>query len=132
MAYGQFMEFRWQVPPDIAFTRLVEEYNRRIIESVARVLQKWIPIVVDWMQANAPWKDRTTAARAGLHGEVERLLNEAVLLHFRYSVEYGAYLEGWNPKTNNPMANAGRFAIIEPAMDEFSDRIWADVNGIFV
>ncbi len=59
-----------------------------------------------WMKVNAPWTDRTTAARTGLHAVHSRHRGrfELVLAH---AVSYGIWLE---------VANSGDYQIILPAL----------------
>jgi hypothetical protein len=44
-----------------------------------------------------------------------------VLIAFGHGVDYGIFLE---------LANAGRFAIVNPALDFFAPKIWADVRRL--
>jgi hypothetical protein len=59
-----------------------------------------------YMKSNAPWTDRTTAARAGLHATSSHSGDrfELVLAH---AVSYGIWLE---------VCNSGRYQIILPAL----------------
>lgn len=60
-----------------------------------------------YMKQNAPWTDRTGAARSGLGSKVEiNATSVAIVLY--HSVEYGVYLE---------VNNGGRYAIIQPTME---------------
>jgi hypothetical protein len=77
-----------------------------------------------WMKANAPWTDRTTAARSGLHAVHSRNRGrfELVLAH---AVSYGIWLE---------VANSGNYQIILPALrqasrelQELLDHIWSRI-----
>ena len=111
--------FRWTVPPDQAFNELTEAYISAIHRGIYAIAQKWAPQIENWMKANAPWTDRTANARQGLWTEVQQAINIMVRINLWHGVEYGIYLE---------LKNAGRFAIINPAIDHFSPRIWADVQ----
>ncbi len=69
-----------------------------------------------WMKKNAPWTDRTGAARSGLMaipGDNELLL--------AYSVWYGIWLE---------IANNGRYQILIPAMRVIGQKIVDDIAKI--
>ena len=77
-----------------------------------------------WMKANAPWTDRTTAARSGLHAYPLQFRHrfELVLAH---AVSYGIWLE---------VANSGKYQIILPALrqasrelSELLDNLWGKI-----
>lgn len=116
------MGFKWDVPPDEAFTQLADAYATAVHTGVRAVVQRYAPEVEAWMKSNAPWTDRTGNARQTLHTEVEEVVNEMVSLILAGGVEYQIYLE---------LSNGGRFAIIGPALDYFAPKIWADVQGLF-
>lgn len=63
-----------------------------------------------WMKQNAPWEDRTGAARAGLTAEVESAgFRQDIWIY--HTVDYGIWLEvRWD----------GAYAIIQPTLDHFS------------
>lgn len=74
-----------------------------------------------YMKTNAPWTDRTTAARAGLHAVSSHSGSrfELVLAH---AVSYGIWLE---------VANSGKYQIILPSLRAASrelqgllDQLW--------
>lgn len=75
--------------------------------------------IEDAAQANAPWTDRTGDARAGLTCEVDKD-GEDVILELFHTVDYGQWLE---------TIQSGRFAIIMPTLEEYSDRIFQAVNA---
>lgn len=121
----------WQNPPERAWPELAEAYRQAIERGIYAIAQRWAPEIENWMVANRPWTDRTGNARATLHVAVEpptlaavRGMVELVLAH---GMDYGFYLEGWDPIHNREMQNAGQWAIIAPALDQFGPRIWADV-----
>lgn len=117
----------WTVPPQTAWEQLAGNYMAAIQRGVYAICQKWQPEVENWMKANAPWTDRTTAARSGLYAEVHQVVNQLVEVIVAHAVEYGFYLEGWDPVHNHEMLNAGQWAIVNPAIDHFAPLIWRDV-----
>jgi hypothetical protein len=70
--------------------------------------------VVAAAQSNAPWADRTGAARDGLEVEVSKEGGDIVIT-LGHTVEYGVWLE---------TIQSGRFAIIMPTLEQYA----ADVH----
>lgn len=70
---------------------------------------------------NAPWKDRSGAARAGLQ---VRFLNfgDTYVLRYAHSVFYGRYLE---------YRNGGRYAILRPTSQIYTPRLRDRLRRIF-
>lgn len=61
-----------------------------------------------YMKLNAPWTDRTGAARSGLHSIVPRPTRDHWELIVAHSVYYGIYLE---------VCNSGKYQIIMPTVN---------------
>lgn len=78
------------------------------------------PRVENWMKTNAPWTDRTTNARNGLAARSGRDKDHHWIVAF-HQVPYGIFLE---------TMQAGRFAIIMPAVEEFGPQIMKTFQGI--
>lgn len=115
--------FKWDVPPDVAFPQLVERYTNTIMLAGRRVANKRAGDATAWMQENAPWEDRTGAARAGLHVDVLEspgVLAELVFSHDD-SLDYPVWLE---------IANGGKYAIIAPAIDYWGPKFMNDIQRI--
>lgn len=127
--YSDFIRFDWDVLPDKVMQNLMDQYNKSIQSSIYQVIKAWAPLVEAWMKENAPWQDITGDARAGLIAKAHLVFNEYAILRISHSVPYGTYLEGWNPETNSPMTNAGTWSIVEPALDYFGPKIWADIKS---
>lgn len=70
-----------------------------------------------YMYDNAPWENHTWRAREGLRARVDRRRN-GITIRLSYSVYYGQYLE---------FSNEGRFAIITPTLNNFTDRVLRQV-----
>jgi hypothetical protein len=72
--------FTWQVAPTQTFPQLYDRYTQTIFLSGNRVAYIRAKEGEQWMKVNAPWQDRTGAARAGLHVNVlERSRQDARL-----------------------------------------------------
>jgi hypothetical protein len=72
-----------------------------------------------YAQENAPWADRTGEARAGLTAEVDADRGNVYVSLF-HTVEYGRWLE---------TIQAGRFAIIMPTIEQFSNEVLDSVGA---
>lgn len=81
--------------------------------------QEWQARLTEYMQANAPWEDRTGDARDELETELDRSgLAWSFILH--HTVEYGLWLEvRWS----------GRYAIIVPTIEALGPELMADMTG---
>lgn len=99
------MGFKWVVAPTDVFPQMASKYTQAVFGTARNLAEQNAREMEAWAKANAPWQDRTGAARAGLHASVEG--NSIVLSH---GVPYGIWLE---------VANGGRFAIIAQAIDVF-------------
>ena len=120
--------FVWQSPPSRAFPALAEAYVTRVRAGARAIAQRYKPEIENWMRDNARWTDRTANARQSLHAEVDDLTDSLLELVIAHGMEYGWYLEGINPEGMTPMENAGRYNVIDPAIDVFAPRIWADIQ----
>lgn len=117
------MGFKWDVAPNQAFPELVENYTKTIFLSGRRVAASRAKEAEQWMRDNAPWTDRTGAARAGLNVQVLEspgVLAELVFSHDP-SLDYVVWLE---------IANGGNYAIIAPAIDYWGPQFMRDVQRI--
>lgn len=108
----------WQKTPSQALEELTVAYIKAIEDGAHRIAQFWSPQIENYMRQNAPWTDRTGNARQSLFSDVERIVHEMVVIIMDHGMEYGLWLE---------IRNAGRYAIVTPALDIFAPRVWADV-----
>ena len=67
-----------------------------------------------WAKENAPWTDRTGAARQRLHGEAYWENSKIVVAAIMHQVDYGVYLE---------LAHQRKYAILERTLEEHKDEI---------
>lgn len=72
-----------------------------------------------YMKANAPWTDRTTAARNGLHTATEHLRDRHEIT-FSHTVPYGIWLE---------IANSGKYQIIMPSVKHEGNLLMDRLRG---
>ena len=113
MSGGFQARISWQrSPANLAVA--ISEYGERIkSRGLPEYLESQAPAVRQDMQQNAPWADRTGAARRGLSAAVETN-GDRIALNLAYSVEYGKYLE---------LSNGGRYAIIGPTVLRWGPRL---------
>lgn len=81
--------------------------------------QEAIKILAD-AKENAPWQDRTGAARAGLGVEVDIEGDEVVISLF-HSVDYGIWLE---------TIQSGEYAIIMPTLEKYAAEVFDATSAI--
>jgi hypothetical protein len=96
----------------------------RLIMGIVMLAQAQSGRIEAHMKANAPWTDRTTNARNGLHSvtRVERLPGRTrIIVESGHSVDYGIYLE---------RANGGRFAIVAPTLDYYGPDLLRQVRAL--
>jgi len=111
--------FEWKVPPEKAFPELADAYAKAIHRGIYAIAQRYAPLIENWMKDNAPWTDRTANARQTLWTEANEVVGQMVQIILSHGMYYGIYLE---------LNNAGRYAIIDPALDHFAPLIWRDVQ----
>lgn len=85
------MPFEWIVSPTQAFPAGVQRYTDAINAAVFELCQYYQPEILDWMQTNKPWVDRTANATQGLFVNVSRETN-SVTITLGHGVIYGRYL----------------------------------------
>ncbi len=75
----------------------------------------------NWMKTNAPWTDRTTNARNGLSARYAGSAGGVHTMVLYHLVDYGIWLE---------VANEGKYAIINPALEEVGPKVMQDLVGL--
>ncbi len=92
------------------------DMRRRVANRLAEVME-------EYAQQNAPWEDRTGAARASLKAfAVHEELVSTVYLGYGSDIYYAVYLE-------NAVYNGTSYAIIGPTIDYFSREEIAYLKG---
>lgn len=90
-----------------------------LLETRAR-MEALAPQVIAYAKGNAPWTDRTGAARAGLGVEVT-VEGEEVVMDLFHTVDYGYWLE---------TIQSGEFAIIMPTLEYFAPQVMAATDAV--
>lgn len=86
---------------------------------VAEAMEKGKEKVEEYARLNAPWADRTGAARSGLTASVFLEMGE-VVLELAHTVDYGIWLE---------TIQDGQYAIIMPTLEALGPEIIAEAGG---
>ena len=87
--------------------------------AVTEAMMEGASEVEAYAKANAPWSDRTGAARQGLTADVYEEFGE-IVLELSHSVEYGVWLE---------LIQNGNFAIIMPTLETLGPKIIMQAAG---
>jgi hypothetical protein len=95
-----------------ALDLLGKDHNIDEVEQIAQSM-------LDDAKSNAPWNDRTGAARDGLDVDVSEEGDEVVVT-LMHTVDYGIWLE---------TIQSGRFAIIMPTLEKYASEIQKAVAG---
>lgn len=86
---------------------------------VLEAFEEMVPEVVGYAKSNAPWEDRTGAARDGLDAAVYNDDGEVTLDLF-HTVDHGYWLE---------IIQSGRFAIIMPTLEAMAPEVFRRAGG---
>jgi hypothetical protein len=129
---GVNMGIVWEggITPDVMIERLSMAYVASIRAGLVAIARNRAPQIEYYMKANHPWRNRTGEAESTLSvtvDEVERELIEILLAH---GVEYGFYLEGFDPRggTLREMMRGGLYAILTPSVDAWGPVIMQDIR----
>jgi hypothetical protein len=117
------MPFSWSVPPTETFPEGYRNYTQALFVTGRRVAQARAEEAEAWMKANHPWENKTGAAEAGLHVDVDQAPAVLASLTFAHGedVPYAIWLE---------IANQGRFGIISQSVDVWGPKLMQDVQRI--
>lgn len=90
-------------------------------DGIMAIAERRAPEIREWMARNHPWQNVTGSAEASLYAEVKDLVEKAMIT-FGHDMPYSIFLE---------TKNAGVWGVIAPALDYWSEIIWADVLELF-
>jgi hypothetical protein len=88
--------------------------NSKLDRAVAGVFLYHDSLTEAWMKNNAPWTDRTSAARNGLRAQAEHVPFKTYAIHIWHTVAYGIWLE---------VRFAGKNAILLPTLQDRGPKI---------
>lgn len=103
---------------DDGFTSWLDGFGDPV-DNAEEVFREYANVIEEDARENAPWTDRTGAARAGLRAEVDRG-NEEIVLYLYHTVEYGIYLE---------TMQSGAFAILLPTLEKYAKTVFENAGG---
>ena len=109
----------WNPPPSI-IVRGIDSYKGRLLAAVGALADYFAARMQAYAQQNAPWHDRTGAARAGLRGVAIKAAT-AVTIILATTVSYGIYLE---------LAHQGRYQILLPTLEAHYGQILAALRRL--
>jgi len=112
-------EVSWTVPPDQYMGALYDRVAMQVWQTVYAICLKRAPEIEAWMKVNATWTDRTGNARQTLYTRVIPALMNEIVIVLGHGMWYGRFLE---------LSNAGRYAILAPAVDHFLPIIVQDLQ----
>ena len=110
---------KWEVTPNKAFPQLAFLFADAIEASLLKLMKGYAPTVANYMKQQAPWTDRTGAARQGMYTQVHYKPRQSIRMDLDHTMWYGKYLE---------YHHAGRFSIVLPTRDYFGPRMINDAR----
>lgn len=94
-------------------TLALEDIGPKLMAEVEAEALELAGEILDYARSNAPWEDRTGAARAGLDIAVQQDV-DAIVIQLYHTVDYGLWLE---------VIENGHFSIIMPTLELFAGRL---------
>ena len=102
--------------------RRMDAYADQVLSAIEQVATYFEQALEGYAKQNAPWTDRTSNARQGLHSFSQALGRETVALYLAHGMDYGIYLE---------TRFQGRYAIIWPTIEAHLDEIGRMLRRVF-
>lgn len=106
MARATATTIRWKPAPS-ALARALETHGARLVAALHALCEVFAARIEAYAKINAPWRDRTAAARQGLRAWVESTTTRFVIT-LAHGVFYGIFLE---------LSRGGRYAIISTTLE---------------
>jgi hypothetical protein len=117
------MSFRARVvwnrdPKDLG--KAITEYGEKLVyQALVAYLNEQAGEIEAQMKREAPWQDRTGAARRQLRAQVD-VSGAQAQLNLSQNVPHGVFLE---------LSNGGRYAIVSPTVARVGAKIMRDIKG---
>lgn len=74
-------------------TQMLNNYKNKVQSGIAGAMRECSIDAEQYAKENAPWRDKTGAARAGLHSFIIQESDTKITLIIAHGVDYGAELE---------------------------------------
>ncbi len=110
---------QWSPHPNVLRFRITQT-NRRFFVGLGQLINAVALRGESLAKTQAPWTDRTGAARAGLAGSAATGPAESEVV-LSYNVDYGIWLE---------LANQGRYATVIPTMQVMVGELGNGLRGL--
>lgn len=101
--------------------REVKNLDRKMDTAIRMIVEVNASRGEGYMKENAPWTDRTGAARAGLFTATDHGPSQHSIL-FSHTMDYGIWLE---------VKNSGEYEIIMPSIRWAGRELMQDLNHLF-
>ena len=98
----------------------IQKLDRRINGAVAATVDRNAAWGQGWLRANAPWTDRTGAARGGMFAFPSSAGGHHEI-YLTYSVHYGIWLE---------IANSGKYQVMIPGIRVIGHHLMGDLRNL--
>jgi hypothetical protein len=115
------MRFKWERQGPQEIRNGVSALDRETVQKIRTAFTYQAARSTGYMKTTAPWTDRTSAARNGLHATAN-FPPGAFELVLSHAVSYGIWLE---------VCNSGRYAIILPALRNAINELQGLLDGLW-
>ena len=105
---------------DKRLKRNLRNFDGDLNHAISAVCDRTAAWGTAYMKMNAPWTDRTGAARGGL-AAIPHNQGNLHEIDLAYSVYYGIFLE---------VCNSGKYAIVTPSIRIIGRKFMQDLNGL--
>lgn len=117
------MGVTYNIPPTVMMGQVAEEFLHTVLVSGKNAAHRQAREIDEWLGPHAPWKDRTTLARKGLHAFLDETTGPlgTIVISHSTTLDYVIWLE---------IANQGRFSIIRPALDYWGRKTQSTLQNL--
>lgn len=112
------IQFTWIDPPTATLSVNLNAYKEAVRTGMLAIMEKFRGIIEEYAKKNAPWNDRTGAARRGLTATIVQAALSATI-SLAHTVFYGVFLEfGTRYMAPRPIVAVALQANYAPLMSE--------------
>lgn len=106
---------------DFVLRRNLRDLDGKVEHAITAAVHRAAAKGEAYLKVDAPWTDRTGAARSGLHTNASSGGGKHTIV-FSHTVHYGIWLE---------VKNSGRYEVIMPTVMKTGKELMNDFKGIF-